>query len=847
RSEKKRRQWKAWGVLLPALVEEYRAHVYHRDVDAASFEPADACICGGTKPKQEVKCLYLDRIEGMKICTCNMAVQLMRHGLFPCAPIRPSLAVDLQLLEFTRLLFSRLPPSITAICEALQDFLAPRGYRLETWDTLRRRFSVCLYWYAVVEQEQQAQIIRLVDQKIHLHRQQAAGQAAQVLPTAMPSLQLPTPSPSISSATSQASSSRESTPTAGTASSRESTPTVGEDGDLDAPSDYLRRRCPCCFGGQGNNQTVGGDFIVCIDACFTQKRRSDSASTSGDHGPPNAYLQSFFLPEERVQAAKDLVERVRGAPNPRSATDTGEFCIYCKKYNIIIRLGTPLPAHVLDSCQESFVAADEKRVKASTQLFSDTGLMAMLCRHDRLLWQVNMTTAGESQYYAIALVQKLFEELPQHATVGLLYDIACQLHRSCVKWGLLSQYLPRLRFAVSVFHAYGHQWACQLIYHPRKREGFGLSDGEGCERFWNAIKLLIPSLRVSGYFQRLFALDRQVEFLDARSTKLLGNKMQIMYFRAHERRSEALGSLTASGLEIIYLRQQFKEQVKEQTRPLASSDGRRVLKEAHSILELEERLRLALDQQATFGIFSATAVDAGDLLSMDMDEYNEKIKVLAQKISQERKKLGGAAKEDLARIQNSEYLRLNMQLHAVKERIRFRLRERKFELERVERAYREATSKNVSLGQHITSQIKRHEPTIMKQVKRYNDLREKLQKLKAAHRAPPKSIIPPAINKEGLFNLDVDDTIWQDFDYTDGDLPDWLASEPTRQGINSMLVIDRCDEELSRLHSERSILQNWMQEEWAALIALEKETDDAPMAHHLTKYKQTLIAQACYW
>ena len=63
----------------------------------------------------------------------------------------------------------------------------------------------------------------------------------------------------------------------------------------------------------------------------------------------------------------------------------------------------------------------------------------------------------------------------------------------------------------------------------------------------------------------------------------------------------------------------------------------------------------------------------------------------------------------------------------------------------------------------------------MKQVKRYNDLREKLQKLKAAHRAPPKSIIPPAINKEGLFNLDVDDTIWQDF-----------ASEPTRYAHSSL-------------------------------------------------------------
>ena len=42
-------------------------------------------------------------------------------------------------------------------------------------------------------------------------------------------------------------------------------------------------------------------------------------------------------------------------------------------------------------------------------------------------------------------------------------------------------------------------------------------------------------------------------------------------------------------------------QVNEQTRPLASSDGRRVLKEARSILELEDRLRLALDQQATIG------------------------------------------------------------------------------------------------------------------------------------------------------------------------------------------------------------------------------------------------------
>ena len=157
-----------------------------------------------------------------------------------------------------------------------------------------------------------------------------------------------------------------------------------------------------------------------------------------------------------------------------------------------------VPASVLDGCNESFTAADEKRQKASTQFFSDTGLMAMLCRHDRVLWLANMTSAGEKQYYALALIKKLFENIPPTLTVGLLYDIACQLHRSFVKRDFLPQYSARLTFGISVFHAYGHQWPCQVVYHPRKREGFGLSDGEGCERFWSYIKKLIPTLRMSG-------------------------------------------------------------------------------------------------------------------------------------------------------------------------------------------------------------------------------------------------------------------------------------------------------------------------------------------------------------
>ena len=44
-----------------------------------------------------------------------------------------------------------------------------------------------------------------------------------------------------------------------------------------------------------------------------------------------------------------------------------------------------------------------------------------------------MTSAGERQYYALALIKVLFRHLPNNWTIGLLYDVACQLERSMRK------------------------------------------------------------------------------------------------------------------------------------------------------------------------------------------------------------------------------------------------------------------------------------------------------------------------------------------------------------------------------------------------------------------------------
>jgi hypothetical protein len=230
------------------------------------------------------------------------------------------------------------------------------------------------------------------------------------------------------------------------------------------------------------------DIIACEDACFAHKR-----ADIGDEGIL-LHPQTSFLCEEQVGYMEKLVEKLR--PAKKRGSDKRKRPAQPECDDVLEATG--LPTSILDQCERTFEAADDRRQKASTQYFKDTGLMALLCRHDRVLFMVNMQTAGEKQFYALSLIDSLFHHLPSKATVGILYDIGCALDRSCAKWGFLSQYRARLQFAVSVFHAYGHEWPCQLLYNPRLRPGFGFSNGEGCERLWALLKGLVCPLRISG-------------------------------------------------------------------------------------------------------------------------------------------------------------------------------------------------------------------------------------------------------------------------------------------------------------------------------------------------------------
>ncbi|KAF9235994.1 hypothetical protein BU15DRAFT_89344 [Melanogaster broomeanus] len=554
------------------------------------------------------------------------------------------------------------------------------------------------------------------------------------------------------------------------------------------PSPYLRKRCPLCFGGTAHDPSFVNDIIVCIDACFTQKHRQAPCD------PPRAHPSTTFLSEEAVQSMEASVGKLREtrgrAPIPISVDED------------MVEPGMNVPPSVLNECRDSFKAADERREKASTQFFADTGLMALLCRHDRVLWMVNMVTAGEKQHYALALLHELLENLPTSMTVGVLYDIACQLHRSCLKWHFLGKELSRITFSTAVFHAYAHNWACQLIYHPRKSQGFGLSDGEGCERLWSDLKKVIPVLRVSGYHQRLFVLDSQVEFLQWWSLLKLGHWMARKWKICTTREAKAKAFLVDQDLP--RLRATWAEQVAAQMKPSLRQAKKRGQLMVETVLALS-RAVVAKEAEICKLEIELTSVTT-DVLLLDqrLQASRAQLSTMKSSLSNKIAALGIKETKQLKKLHSSPYLHCRMNAH--------RLRQCKFEIERIEHDHHKAINEQ-KLHKHISNALNHREPAILSLVSQYNSLCDNMKTYIKDGNAPRHAAQPVKISQQGLFSVDVDDEIWQDVgledDHDQGPQPPWLVDEEVKEGIKHVLELDRCEEEKSRLQRERSAMQSW--------------------------------------
>ncbi|KAK7444534.1 hypothetical protein VKT23_015212 [Stygiomarasmius scandens] len=838
-----------------------------RDVPPMRIRSA-RCSCCTNARELKIDVVQFDKFETVRLWAsdCNLAIsQLIQSGLFPCAPKQPTLAVDVRMLDFVSRLFLRVSPNHTAWCSAVEDFLRCQGYRLQGKDPLQRRFGNALQWFSSLKAQNDVFIKSLLSKTRTQLRSELSPLSESPAQTRSlrtqrvtvedvedeesPNLQAPNHADTdfdlefTSGDTSHLRPKRSRSERDD--SSKNQHPTIPP---LSCPSEYLRARCPICFGGHFNPEKKRlefSDIIVCLDANFTQRHNTRNRD------PARRHPDTFFIPEAEVAEVERRVDAAREKctrPGKRSRTTQDPE-------DDRMEHGMRVSKAVLDLCGGSFTAAHEFLAKVVTASCDVTGLMALLCRHDRPLFVVNMDTPGERQHYAIALMEKLFEHLPDFVNVGLLYNIGCQLERSCLKWGLLTDYLARLTFAISVFHAFGHQWPCQIIYHPRKCIGFGLSDGEGAECLWHSIQRLIAYTRVAGYHLRLYTLDSQFHFGNEENLLRMGHWIRRKLRLSEEKRAENQNVLAESRKDVKFLRKQWAHQVHVQTQPLpaqSKTKGKQAVQECIRLRGAQKTLKKKMDMFQNILQNECAAqheiADAEIELPKAIEDYSK----ISEKVRKKELLLGVDEKTQLYRMVNNEFILKSMNARALKSRIGRRIVDRKWELDRFERMNRHKRNTK-KLDTHTENAVKRRDPGIQELVRKYNRLVAELRDLHALKKCPHKAVVPDLIDIKDLFSLDVDDAFWQDIGLNSNEEddstgpPPWMADDNVRKGIRAMLEIDRCDEEDERLAIEMRAMKEWFTEEWEVLMKTIEATGDVDIQHQLDLWRKRLNQLCVVW
>ncbi|KAK7454576.1 hypothetical protein VKT23_011328 [Stygiomarasmius scandens] len=856
--KKRDRQWKRWlKEVIPSLVEPYMEMVEKtknlRLHATLQLEDQCSCINGRYLNVTVIRFTGIERVEVWYCGTCcPTAPQLIRSGLFPCAPFVPSLAVKIHMLDFLARLFLRISPNVTTWCGALSDYLRQQGYWLNGQDPLRRRFGNCLLWFNSLQDAIRIRLrsdlerIRtdLLELPIDAHFRGAHG-----LPAAgVRGVTMSSETSTITDSTQQKRKHCKKSPRVGTVNAHDH-----QNPDNRSParaSTYLRSRCPLCFGGTtpanaAEQEQAGPHVLVTLDACFTHKHNKQSY-----RDPPHLHPDTMYLPEDDIKKWEALVNEARPSkPSKRPKQQATEPLQEDDHYEH----GMRVPKSALDGCLGSFTAAQETITSASGEKFDKTADAGMFCQHDVALFMVAINSPGERQHYMLALIAELFKHILDNWNVGILYDIGCQTERSCRKWGFLKEYLRRIIWGVSVFHAYGHNWPCQLIYHPRKRRWFGLCDGEGCERCWSCLRHLVAYTRVVGYYLHLYTIDTQLHHHNEQNLWGAAKWLQWKTRQCASRRIVAQEELDESQQDLTFLRAQWEDQVKVQTQPLPRQRRNAAKTTVQEALRLNEALDV-LEQKIVdleSVIISKTAERYQTIAAYDdLSKARQTRDDVRLKLTQKERSLGTSDRNDLRNLMNDPYITKRLNALALKMHVRQKLEARKFALSRLERCFRKQRSEQ-KLHDHTRDSVQRRDPSILALASKYNNLCDDIEDLIHHGKAPKNVVTPKKIDKSTLFNLDTDEDLWQDIGLTDnGDRPPppWMVDDNVRKGIRAMLELDRCVEEAARLQIQRQSLQEWFAEEWGLVIkALEAETDDAGLRHQLELQKQYLLRLVVTW
>ncbi|KAF9503682.1 hypothetical protein BS47DRAFT_1262514, partial [Hydnum rufescens UP504] len=135
-----------------------------------------------------------------------------------------------------------------------------------------------------------------------------------------------------------------------------------------------------------------------------------------------------------------------------------------------------------------------------------------------------------------------------------------------------------------------------------------------------------------------------------------------------------------------------------------------------------------------------------------------------------------------------------------------KLRARKFELATLDHANSSCILDQKTKA-HVEKAVKSRSGGIEATVKKYNAKLKELVALRGKGGIQRGAYVPPMLTMEGLYQLDVDQDIWEDLrgdiaDFPDGIVPPWLGDPSVKEGIRLSQEIANCRQELERCKAE---------------------------------------------
>src|SRR5258708_8510566 len=443
--------------------------------------------------------------------------------------------------------------------------------------------------------------------------------------------------------------------------------------------------------------------------------------------------------------------------------------------------GLKVVASVYDACKDSFVAADEQQEKPSKKYFKDTGLMASVCHHGIPLLHVSLWTPGEQQFYTFALLSMLLEHLPNSWKVGCLYVIGCQIHHAVHKWDFALEWREHLSWGVSIFHAYRHQWACQLWYHPHKDALWGLLGGEGCERFWSKLHHLISGLHVMGYHHRLFVLDMQIEHITAKKHFQLPRWLKEHLQCAESQLNSATKEFGSQSIEELL--SHFDSQHQHHSAP----PGHQSKSAVQSLIELVMSLKATCEMKE--GILKEIIQDQDDLIGVDsaanfaqaelqecVDTLSTAIEWLTKQINKECTNLNAndSSCHELQKAEKDKWAISFANLHVLKDQLCCKLQAWKAELGRLNHQHGQQEV-DQSLHSQIEKAVKKQSTGIDSTLQKYNEKLRSLVSLQGKGGIPLDKWLPPQLKKNVLYSLDLHQNICQTNNFSNFEyFPNWI-------------------------------------------------------------------------